>query len=445
MKKIIASVGFAALGVSTLHAQYSPGPAPANPRGWSVALSVRAFYDDNYLTLPNPSAVSSYGEEVSPSVSLDTKFNNTALSLSYVYDMLYYDRDDIMDSSHQFSAYLNQQFSERYNLQIGETFVIAQQPTVQGSGIGVSSGSSTPVLATPLYSSGDNIHNDASISLTAGLTPLLDLQLSYVNDLYAYQQTFGDVVNFPGMTLNPSRSALLDRMDQLTTVNLNWKMMKQLTWVVGYSYGHTGYTSPEPIVFNSASYSDPLNIHSQTRDNDSHFFFVGADRELTSQLTGRIRVGGQYLDYYNAGADAFSPYVDASVTYIYMKDSSLQAGVTHQHNATDVVGAIPATTGPNRGQPVLDAEATAAYLSLRQKITGGLTGGLMGQFQHSAFNGGTEDGHSEDFFITGLNIAYQFNPYLSAETGYNWNKLVSDVSGRDYTRNIVYIGVRATY
>ena len=28
----------------------------------------------------------------------------------------------------------------------------------------------------------------------------------------------------------------------------------------------------------------------------------------------------------------------------------------------------------------------------------------------------------------GLNFAYRFNPYFSVETGYNWNKLVSDIS-----------------
>jgi hypothetical protein len=45
----------------------------------------------------------------------------------------------------------------------------------------------------------------------------------------------------------------------------------------------------------------------------------------------------------------------------------------------------------------------------------------------------------------GLNFAYRFNNYLSGETGYNWYKLVSDISARDYTRDLVYIGVRATY
>jgi hypothetical protein len=133
--------------------------------------------------------------------------------------------------------------------------------------------------------------------------------------------------------------------------------------------------------------------------------------------------------------------VEANVTWNYMEGSYAQAGVKHEHSATDVVGL---SVGPG-AQPVLDSETTAAYLSLSQTITGGLTGGLLGQFQHSAFNGGSLNGQSEDFFIVGLNTAYRFNDYLMAEAGYNWNKLVSDVSGRDYTRNMVYIGVRATY
>ena len=84
---------------------------------------------------------------------------------------------------------------------------------------------------------------------TGELTPSLDLQLSYANDLYAYQETFGDVYNPDPHTLNPSYSALLDRMVQPITLNLNWKTMDELTTVLGYTYQNTDFTSPEPIVF----------------------------------------------------------------------------------------------------------------------------------------------------------------------------------------------------
>lgn len=451
MKKFFASVGLAALGASTLHAQYSPGVTPeelANPRGWSAALTLRGFYDDNYLTLHNGSAVSSYGTEVSPSVALNHTYNDTTVNLSYIYDWRYYTRTSTSDSSHQFSGDLKQNFTERYSLEASDSFVIAQEPTVIDTGI----------ISSPLYTDGNNIHNTGGLTFTAGLVPKLDLQASYANNLYAYQQTYGDVYNPTTMSggvnttvLNPSRSAVLDRIEQLATLSLNWHVLSELTGVLGYSYGHTGYSSSEPIIFSGAaglqSFGNPNNILSQSRNNDTHFFFVGADEAFTSQLHGSIRAGGQLLDYYNVpgGATDFSPYVDASLTWTYMPESYLQGGVKHQHSATDVLGALPATTGANAGEPVLDAEDTAAYLSLNQKIAGGLTGALLGQYQHTVFNGGTINGQSEDFFIVGMNFTYKFNPYFNAEAGYNWNKLVSDVSERDYTRNMVYIGVRATY
>ena len=92
MKKLIASVGLAALGVSTLHAQYSPGPTPAEmAKPWSLGLTLRGFYDDNPLTLPNAAARTTYGTEVSPSASLNHTVNNTTCNLSYVYDWRYYE------------------------------------------------------------------------------------------------------------------------------------------------------------------------------------------------------------------------------------------------------------------------------------------------------------------------------------------------------------------
>ena len=207
---------------------------------------------------------------------------------------------------------------------------------------------------------------------------------------------------------------MLDRMEQLATVNLNWKVLNELTGVLGYSYDHTGFSSPEPIIFGpTATLAMPFttdSIYSQVRNNDAHFFFVGADEHFTSTLSGSIRAGGEYLDYYNVKATDTSPYVDASLTWVYLPESYLQAGVKHLHSATDVLGALPATTGPNANQPVLDADDTAAYVSVSQKISGGFTGGVLGQYQHSVFNGGTVNDQSEDFFILGLNFSYRFSP-----------------------------------
>jgi uncharacterized protein (PEP-CTERM system associated) len=88
------------------------------------------------------------------------------------------------------------------------------------------------------------------------------------------------------------------------------------------------------------------------------------------------------------------------------------------------------------------------YASVNQKlnpISPNLTASLTGQYQHSAFHGGSLNSLADDIYLVGLNLTYQFNRFLSSEVGYNYDKLHSDVAGRAYDRNRVYIGVTGSY
>jgi len=76
----------------------------SNPRGLSVAATLRGFYDDNPFTLPNGQARSTYGTEISPAAAFNHTFENTTVTLSYIFDWLYYLRTSTSDMSHQFSA-----------------------------------------------------------------------------------------------------------------------------------------------------------------------------------------------------------------------------------------------------------------------------------------------------------------------------------------------------
>jgi hypothetical protein len=439
MKKIVVSVGLVALGAAAAHAQYAPGLAPQETsKSWALSASLRGFYDDNYLTLPktvpNPSgpgftqgARSTFGVEVSPSVSFNHSAEDTLISASYVYDLRYYEDQSVTDQTHQFNAKLDHEFSERYKIQVAESFVVAQEPTVIDPS----------VVSTPLRTEGNNIRNTGSLDFTAVLTKLFDVHVGYVNTVYAYQENEGDInTNYTGGPV-VSRSAALDRMDQLATIDLRWKALPQTTGVFGYQYEHVDYTSPEYIIYPGPGTTPYL---SNIRNEDSHFAFVGVDESFTPDLNGSIRAGAEYIDYYNFHTDRVSPYVDASLTYQYLPQSSAQVGVKHIHNSTDVVG-ITGTT------PVLDEETTAAYLSISHRVTSRFTATALLQAQYSTFDGGGAlyDGQREDFYIGSINFAYHFTPWIIGETGYNYNKLNSDLSYRSYTRNQVYIGVRATY
>jgi hypothetical protein len=458
MNKFVASVGLVAIGAATAHAQYAPGLTPLEmSKAWSLSADLRGFYDDNYLTLPKSLRQSTWGTEISPSVAVNHSVQDTLFSASYVYDLRWYATHPApgtsTDQSHQFNARLEHEFSERYKIALNESFVIAQEPTVIDP----------TVISTPLRVEGNNVRNTGQADFTASLTKLLDLHLGYGNTVYAYQQTAADVVGYPFSPLTgysafpgqattpfePSRSASLDRMEQVATLDLRWKIAPDTTGVFGYQFENVDYTSPEYIIYPDAALGTLPNgtlvepgYLSKIRNNDQHFGFIGVDESFTPDLTASIRVGAEYLDYYNYHTTKAAPYVDANLTWQYTAQSTAQVGVKQEHNATDVTG---------YSVPVLDTDATALYASVNHAITDRFTINAMGQAQWSTFNGGDEagvgsiDGKSEDFYVIGVNLAYHFNPWFLTEAGYDYSKLNSEIIDRSYTRNQVYLGFRGTY
>jgi hypothetical protein len=445
MKRICVSAGLLALGAAVSQAQYAPGLSPLETsKSWALTATIRGFYDDNYLTLPKTipgpngtviqGARGSFGVEASPSISYNHSVSDTLLSATYVYDVRWYqDRFGTTDQTHQFNAKMEHEFSERYKLTLNETFVVAQEPGVLDPG----------AVSTPLRVPGSNMRNTAAADFTAQMTKSLDLHVGYANTYYAFQENAGD--EYPANAY-PSYSALLDRMDQTATVDLRWKALPESTAVIGYSFDAINYTSPEDVIFapgpinTPASLDGPGHAVASIRNQQDHFGFVGVDQSFSPNLNGSIRVGGELEDYYNFGTYSITPYLDASVTWQYQPQCTAQMGVKYQNNSTDVAGTVGTT-------PVLDEQSTTAYLAISHQVSSRFSIAFLGQAQYSTFNGGgiLYDGEEEDFYMLNLNLAYHFNPWLTGETGYVYNRLVSQLLDRSYIRNQVYIGVRATY
>jgi len=180
---------------------------------------------------------------------------------------------------------------------------------------------------------------------------------------------------------------------------------------------------------------------SDVRNNSSHYGYLGVDQTFRADLSGSLRAGARYNDYYNDpySQNAPSPYVNASLKYTYMAASYAELGVTYDRAATDIFSdkaGVSLTT---------DSQSVSAWLAVHQKITPRLTGTLTGQIQNSVYNGGTVDGVSDMYYLLGLTLEYRFNPHLSAQIGYNYDRLDSDIQNRSFDRNRVYIGVTASY
>jgi uncharacterized protein (PEP-CTERM system associated) len=169
---------------------------------------------------------------------------------------------------------------------------------------------------------------------------------------------------------------------------------------------------------------------------------VGAEHEFNPKLNVKGKVGIQYTTYDSGsgGGNSVGPFADVNGNYSYAPGSVAQVGVTHQRSATDVAGAP--------GSPVKDTEATTLYGSVTHQMSPNVFLNLLASYQHTVFNGGGAaiDNTAEDFINLSLNFEYRFNQNWSAEAGYIYDKLTSDnLSARDFDRNRIFLGVRATY
>lgn len=441
MNKVVTSAGLLALGAATVHG-YDPEMTRAKSgRPFTLAATVRAFYDDNSTGSPDRLPVydssaplgvrfvdprqESFGVEVSPSVHVNLPLEQTFIRAGYVYSLRYYEgrRDHQVDQTHEFNALLRHAFNARHDIALADSFTYSTEPTVTDR---------FGIVTAPVRTDITALRNRASLDYNAALTHSLGLGLGYANTWYDYDDS--------GLG---SRSSFLDRMEHLFRADLRYQFNPSLVGLIGYNFGMVDFTADEIITKTPIRYSDERNSY-------SHYVYLGVDHDLNHKLRASARVGGQFVDYYNAGDSDLSPYADASLTYVFLPESSLQVGVKHMRNATDIVASDA------RGRVTLDQETTAGFVEVVHRITHDLTGSVMGQVQHGTFSGGAADDSNELLYIFGVNLEYRINYHWSVEVGYNYDMLDSDVRStepltnrrfepRSYDRNRFYVGVRGTY
>src|SRR5438876_171422 len=176
MKKFIASAGLAAVGATGLQAAYAPGLSPMETsKPWSIAASVRGFYDDNYNNANRSSGLKkdSIGVEFSPSAAINIPLEQTYIGASYIYTLRYYDNrpNNSIDHTHEVTAKLNHKFSELYKFDFEDAFAYSQEPQIiQPLGNGQS---------TFLRTDSSAYRNRLRGDFTAQVTELLALQPGY--------------------------------------------------------------------------------------------------------------------------------------------------------------------------------------------------------------------------------------------------------------------------
>ena len=423
MKKIFVSIGLAA-SAAGLSSAFAQGMEAASPKIWNVSGNLRGFYDDNYNVTHDKQG--SWGFEVSPSVSANLDLQQTDIGIRYTFGMYYYfDREshdqNPIDYTHQADVWLDHAFDETLKLNVTDTFVVAQDPGLLDGG-------------TPIRVNGNNIVNRGKVTLTKEWTRQFGTAVYYGNNLIVY--TAGP--NSPSDGTDPSQADILNRIEQNAGLDLQWQFDKETMGFIGYKFAWTRYTADAPIL-PTATYP---GYNSDSRNQNVHYGYVGVQHEFSPNLSGVARGGASYVDEYNdptGASHSVVPYVDINATYTFTPGSFLQAGFTQDINATDV------PTPDAQGHLTAYQQSSVAYLNLTHKFDAKLTGSLVGQYAYSKYKGGFYDNDADQTVSAGVSLNYQFNNYFSANLGYNFDELFSDISGRDYSRNRVYIGLGANY
>jgi hypothetical protein len=459
MKKFILSTGLVA--ISAAGWQAASAATVLSPKAWSISATLRGFYDDNYTS--STQSRGSGGLELSPTISFNAPLARTDLGMRYTYGLYYYqDRQDIgvnpFDQSHLFELWLTHKFNTRWTATARDSFAIGQEPELLQT-----------ASSAPFRTSGDNMANHANFSLETQWTHKFSTAIHYGNAWVDYDNAGGITtpfvpvlgavqavnvpVNTPGLDdgsfygVTASLAGKLNRVEHSAGVDFTWAMGIRSSVFVGYNFGLVNYTGNEDVAaFNyvdTAGHARSLIYRSDSRDTMSHYGYVGFAHEFTANIQGTLRAGVNYTESFNnplSDDPSLSPYVDMNVSYTFIPGSFVQLGVTHDINSTDV-------TDPNQSNGKITAyqESTVVFVDVNHKFNSKLRGTVIGRFQNSTYNGGNNDGGNDQSYGVGVNLAYQINRHFSTEVGYNYDDLISGLSGRDYGRGRYYFGVTASY
>jgi len=437
MNKFAVSLGFIALGTSALHAVESSALNDMQAtKPWSVAASLRGFYDSNIDTIEN--GQSSWGYEIAPELHFGLAGEQTSFNLGYLLSAKYYEQQPLNQNgkwtlTQTANLGLTHTFNPRLSMNVTDSFVLGQEPDQLRA-------ANLP-LSTAQVVSGDNIVNYGSIGFNYVATELLGLRASYNNAYYNYkddQPTYIPAFPTP-IFASASNAGLLNRVDNQVVLDSEWKLNPQTTGILGYTYGQSVYTADQQILTLNTGQA----IYSDNKNRRSHTVYAGAQQTFTPNLSGLLKGGATYSDYYGdpTAQNNWTPYVMADLKYQFQTTTTFDIGLLYTLSAANYAGQQMGT------DYIRDQDSTLFYGSLTHELIAHLVSTFRATVQNATYNGGgpSVDGQGYVFYELGFDLAYEFTKNISAHVGYNYDNNNSDIAGQSYDRNRVYLGVTGSY
>jgi hypothetical protein len=366
-------------------------------RFFTITADVREEYDDNIYTSNNPK-VSSFKEEITPSILFSYPMDNGTFDARYTFGFTYFNTSGSenlkTEQDHDFVVRYNHSFSDRFNIDLRDDAGYHEDPSLLNS------------IGTVNFVGGyyDNIFTG---EFTAQWTPLFGTITSYSNNFITYEN--GDV------------GAVENSEENTISQDFRFAFWPTVTFAAG-------------VILDNIEYLDNPRGYTNYTAN------TGLDWQALPSLSLGFRVGGSLTELAQGGGSSTSPYASANVNWQLGERSRLIGSYEHTVTPTDVVFA--------EGQESDRFSANFLY-----NVTPDITTHLEGVYTYSDYTsellngaGGTgQSSFSENVAAFDTGVTYHYNQYVDFEAGYIFSVVDSQLQDRDYTRNQIYLGVRGTY
>ncbi len=216
----------------------------------------------------------------------------------------------------------------------------------------------------------------------------------------------------------PTRTAQ-NRVEHYLSTEFRFLLQPTITLVGEYRFGYIDY-------FDANS------------DSTANYVLVGLDATLSPRLRLGFRVGAEFRDYRFGSQDSFlGPYAEATASYSYKRNSAISFSLRYGIEQTDVAGSI------NRSSFRLG-------MSVNHQFTariGGYAAIYYTRSDYETLRGtvGATPNFGENVVDLTVGVRYAITRHWSAEVGYTYTTVDSDLAGRGYDRNRIFVGGRLSF
>ena len=216
-------------------------------------------------------------------------------------------------------------------------------------------------------------------------------------------------------------STVEDRIELYADEQFVYLLQPSLSAVAEYRFGYVDYFSID---------SDSLN----------NYLLGGVNYTINPRLGGQVRGGVQFRDYTNGSEFDVSPDFNATLSYSISARSQLGLALDYGIEEGDLSSAIS------------NARTFRIGLDFNQTLTQRLSAYISFYFTYANYHSQSgaglttssvnEDDFDEETYDVAVGLRYSFNRVISAEAGYTYSDVVSEIPERAYDGNRYFAGVR---